>query len=141
MKFTVPTKVITSKTKKGIITLGGNDFLKRDNRRINDAKRAFKDYVSSLRLKDKNKGHYQNPVRLHLKYYHLTNGSFDEDNMGYGVHKFTADALVDCGLILGDDYKRVKFPSFEFMGVDTDYTYEGRPHLKGRCDVWIEELR
>jgi len=138
MKFIVPTRIILGKKKKKSYPLNANTFANRHHREKHNAKMIFYDYIKSLGLYNKNQ--FQNPIRLHLKYYMERNGDFDEDNVGFGIHKFTADSLVSIGLLKDDNYKFVKWPTFEVMGIDREHHFE-KEFLRGRCDVEIEELR
>lgn len=141
MKFTVPTRVILGKKKKTSYPLNANTFANFHHRQKHNAKMMVYEYIKDLRLYDRNKGSLQTPIRLHLEYYTERKPNFDIDNVLFGIHKFTADALVNCGLIVDDTYKHVLCPTFKYMGVDKDHHFKGYDHLRGRCDIEIEEIR
>ena len=140
MKFIVPTRIILGKKKKTSYPINANTFANKHHRQKHNAKMMFYEYIKSLGLYDRNRGPLQTPIRLHLEYYSERNGTFDEDNVGYGIHKFTADALTNCGLVKDDNYKLVKWPSFKYMGIDKDHHFGEKQFLRGRCDVTVEEL-
>lgn len=139
MKFTIPTRIILGRKKKKSFPLNANAFANLHHRQKHQAKMIFYDYINSLHLYDRKRGAFQKPIRLHLEYYTERKPNFDIDNCYYAIHKFTADALVNTGILVDDTFRHVKHGTFEYMGVDKDHHFDGE-HLKGRCDVWIEEL-
>ena len=139
MKFTVPTRIILGKKKKKSFPINANQFANQHHRVKHNAKMQFYDYIESLDLYDRFIHPYDCPIRMHLEYYTETNRTFDEDNVGFAIHKFTADALTSLGIISDDNYKLVKWPTFKYMGIDKDDHF-GKSHLKGRCDIIIERL-
>ena len=140
MRFTVPTRVILGKNKKTSFPLNANTFANKHHRQKHNAKMQFYEYMESLNLTDKvGFEPYDVPIRLHLKFYKETGGTFDIDNTYFGIHKFVADALSNLGVIHDDNYKHVKHGTFEFMGVQKSPVYK-EAHLKGRCDIIVEAL-
>lgn len=141
MRFTVPTRIILGKKKKTSFPINANTFANKHHRQKHNAKMMFYEHVKSLGLKDAI--HYRPfavPIRIHMKYYRERGGTWDMDNAGFGIHKFTADALAELKIIHDDNYKLVKWPTFEYMGIDKTDHWPDKPHLKGRCDIIIEEL-
>lgn len=137
MKFIIPTRVILGKNKKTSFPFNANTFANKHHRVKHNAKMAFYDYIKSLELYDRKRGAYDCPIRLNLKYYTERKPNFDIDNVYFGIHKFTADALTHIGLIKDDTYQHVKHGTFEYMGVDKDHHFGDKNHLRGRCDVEI----
>ena len=139
LKFAIPTRIILGKNKKTSFPINVNTFANKHHRVKHNAKTIFYDYIQSLRLSDITHGAYENRVQLHYDYYRERGGLFDESNVGAALDKFTCDALVNCGVLRGDDYKRVKHYTFEFCGIEKpDW---GRDDLHGYCEVTIKELK
>lgn len=137
MKFTIPTRIILGKKKKRSFPLNANTFANQHHRLKHNAKMQFYDYINSLDLRGSMCLTYTTPIKLSLEYYTERKPNFDEDNIYFGLHKFTADALVNIGLIQDDTFRYVKHGDFKYMGVDKRHHFGDKHHLKGRCDVEV----
>ncbi len=139
IKFIIPTRIVLGKSKKKSFPINVNTFANQHHRVKHNAKMVFYDYIKSLDLRDILMGGYTTKVQLHYDYYAERGGLFDESNVGAGLDKFLADALVSCGVLVDDNYKHVKHYTFEFAGIKKDFDW-GRPDLKGYCEVTINVL-
>ena len=135
MDFVIPTRIILGKNKKKSFPINVNSFANQHHRVKHNAKMVFYDYIESLELKKKY-GTFDHRVQLHYKYYAERGGLFDEANVGGGIDKFTADALVSCGVLRDDNYQCLKHYTFEFCGIKKDHDWH-RPDIKGYCGVYI----
>jgi len=133
MKFIIPTRIVLGKNKKRSFPLNVNTFANQHHRVKHNAKMVFYDYINTLEFKIKP---YDKKVRLHYKYWSERNGLFDEANIGGGLDKFTADALVGAGVLVDDNHRHVKHYTFEYTGVKKGHDW-GRDDLKGYCEVEI----
>lgn len=97
----------------------------------------FYDYIKSLELK-RIYGKFSTIIQLHYDYYAERGGLFDESNVGAALDKFTADALVNCGVLIDDNYKYVKHYTFNFCGISKHEWH--RDDLKGYCEVSIKKV-
>ena len=141
MQFIVPARIILGKNKKTSFPLNANAFANKHHRQKHNAKMIFYDYIKSLNLYDRKRGAYDCPIRLHLEYYTERKPNFDMDNVYFGIHKFTADALTHIGLIADDTFRHVHHGTFKYMGIDKDNHFTDMAHLKGRCDIRIECMK
>lgn len=137
--FIIPTRIILGKHKKTSFPINVNTFANQHHRVKHNAKMVFYDYISSLKLKNELRGHYTQRVQAHYKYYAERGGLFDESNIGAGLDKFLMDALVNCGVLIDDNYKYVKHYTFEYAGIKKDHPWE-QSCLKGYCEVRIGEV-
>lgn len=58
------------------------------------------------------------PLHFHYTIYPKTKRKFDIMNIGSILDKFTADTLVDVGLIQDDNYHIISKVTFDFGGID-----------------------
>jgi hypothetical protein len=135
MDFIIPTRIILGKHKKKSFPINVNSFANQHHRVKHNAKMVFYDYIDTLKLKKKY-GTLDYRARLHYKYYAERGGLFDEANIGGGLDKFTADALVEYGVLHDDNYKYLKHYTFEFAGINKTYIWN-RDDIKGYCEVSI----
>lgn len=135
MDFIIPTRIILGKHKKKSFPVNVNSFANQHHRIKHNAKMVFYDYIKSLNLK-RTYGTFEDRVRFHYDYYAERGGLFDESNVGAALDKFTADALVDCGVLVDDNYKFVKHYTFDFCGIKK-HDWQ-RDDLKGYCEVSIK---
>jgi len=98
------------------------------------AKDLFYEYIESLGLLEQ-VGEINGKIQVHYTYYSEKNGLFDEANIGGGLDKFLADALVNIKLIPDDNYNFVKHYTFEYAG--TKKHVWNNPRLKGLAVVTI----
>lgn len=136
MDIVIPTRIILGKNKKKSFPINVNSFANQHHRLKYNAKEIFYDYINSLELK-RIYGQFNNRVQFHYAYYAERGGLFDESNVGAALDKFTCDALVNCSVLIDDNYKHVKHYTFEFMGVKKHEWH--RPDLKGYCEVSIRQ--
>ena len=135
--FEIPTRIILGVKKKTSFPLNVNAFANKHHQQKHNAKNIFYEYIDGLNLKDKH-GELSGVHRVHYQYYAETGRLFDEANVGGGIDKFLADALVNCGLLVDDNYEHLKHYTFEFVGVKKREWPDHR--LKGLAVVTVSRV-
>lgn len=129
--FAVPLEIELSKKKKFILNF--NNYRNAHWNALHKAKKKYNKMIEGFNLIDEDDGFpFENPVKFTYKYYPKTKRSYDRMNI-LSVHdKFACDALVEIGVLVDDDYRRVLTPDFLHCGVDKD---------NPRMEIIVKEIK